>query len=400
METDGGLRTGRDVVIAALLGADRFGFGTLPLLALGCKMVRQCHLNTCPVGIATQREDLRAKYRGKVEQVVAVFGKLAEEVRRYLALLGARSLEEVIGRSDLLATVDHSLAASLEPLLVRADSRRRHPGFRVFGVSKLSRRLAEEAEEAIENRTPIRLSYPIANTDRTVGARLSGMVTARWGDRGLDDDTVSVDLSGTAGQSFGAWLAPGISLRLDGVANDYVGKGMGGGRIVVVPRRPDPRSMVQAGGNAVMYGATGGFLFMSGLVGQRFAVRNSGGTAVVEGCSDHGCEYMTGGEVAILGPVGSNFAAGMTGGVSYVWDPDFRLHGFLADTSPAVRRPTEQDGGEIRNLVRLHLRHTASPVAERLLDRWSQEAGRFWVVEAARRTPLTPVQTLVSSTLP
>ena len=400
LETDGGLRTGRDVVIAALLGADRFGFGTLPLLALGCKMVRQCHLNTCPVGIATQREDLRAKFRGKVEQVVAVFRRLAEEVRRYLALLGARSLEEVIGRSDLLATVDHSLAASLEPLLVRADSRRRHPGFRVFRVSRLSRRLAEEAEESIENRTPIRLSYPISNTDRTVGARLSGMVTARWGERGLEDDTVSVDLAGTAGQSFGAWLAPGISLRLDGLANDYVGKGMGGGRIVVVPRRPTPESPVQAGGNAVIYGATGGYLFMAGMVGQRFAVRNSGGTAVVEGCSDHGCEYMTGGEVAILGPVGSNFAAGMTGGVSYVWDPEFRLHGFLADTSPAVRRPTEQDGEGIRELLYLHLRHTGSPLAERVLDRWSQEAGRFWVLEAARRTPLSPVRSLATSARP
>ncbi len=399
LETDGGLRTGRDVVIAALLGADRFGFGTLPLLALGCKMVRQCHLNTCPVGIATQREDLRAKFTGKVEQVVEVFRKLAEEARRYLALLGARSLEEVIGRSDLLATVDHSLAQSLGPLLVRADSRRRHPGFRVFRVSNLSRRLAEEAREAIENRTPISLSYPISNTDRTVGARLSGMVTARWGEAGLDEGGVSVSLSGTAGQSFGAWLAPGISLRLDGVANDYVGKGMGGGRIAVIPRRRHPEATVHAAGNAVMYGATGGVLLMSGTVGQRFAVRNSGGTAVVEGCSDHGCEYMTGGEVVILGPVGSNFAAGMTGGVSYVWDPEFRLHGFLADTSPAVRRPTVQDTEDIGNLVLLHFRHTASPVAERVLDGWSQEAGRFWVLEAARRTPLSPTPVLQASAL-
>ena len=402
LETDGGLRTGRDVVIAAMLGADRFGFGTLPLLALGCKMVRQCHLNTCPVGIATQREDLRAKYTGKVEQVVAVFRRLAEEVRRYLALLGVRRLEEVIGRSDLLATVDHSLASSLGPLLVRADSQRRHPGFRVFRVSNLSRRLAEEAGEAIENRTPIRLSYPISNTDRTVGARLAGMVTARWGATGLAGDTVSVTLSGTAGQSLGAWLAPGITLRLDGVANDYVGKGMGGGRIVVVPRRSRtrPDAVPQAGGNAVMYGATGGKLFMAGMVGQRFAVRNSGGTAVVEGCSDHGCEYMTGGEALILGPVGSNFAAGMTGGVSYVWDPGFRLHGFLADTSPAVRRPTEQDARQIRDLVDLHLRHTASPVAEQVLDLWSREAGRFWVLEAARRAPLGPTQALATSARP
>ena len=402
LETDGSLRTGRDVVIAALLGADRFGFGTLPLLALGCKMVRQCHLNTCPVGIATQREDLRAKYTGKVEQVVTVFEMLAEEVRRYLALLGARTLEEVIGRSDLLAPVEHSLAASLGPLLVRADSRRRHPGFRIFRVSNLSRRLAEEAEEAIETGTAVSLSYPISNTDRTVGARLSGMVTARWGEEGMEEDSVSVGLSGTAGQSFGAWLAPGISLRLDGTANDYVGKGMAGGRIVVVPRRSTRYSEapVHAAGNAVIYGATGGVLMMSGTVGQRFAVRNSGGTAVVEGCSDHGCEYMTGGTVVILGPVGGNFAAGMTGGVSYVWDPEFQLQGFLADTSPAVRRPTDQDTEEIRSLVGLHLQHTGSRVARDVLDRWPGEAGRFWVLEAARRVPLGPTQPLAVSVRP
>jgi glutamate synthase domain-containing protein 2/glutamate synthase domain-containing protein 1/glutamate synthase domain-containing protein 3 len=402
LETDGGLRTGRDLVIAALLGADRYGFGTLPLLALGCKMVRQCHLNTCPVGIATQREDLRAKYTGKVEQVVAVFELLAEEVRRYLALLGARTLEEVIGRSDLLAPVEHSLAASLGPLLVRADSQRRHPGFRVFRVSDLSRRLADDAEKAIETKSPINLSYPISNTDRTVGARLSGMVTARWGEEGMEEDSISVNLSGTAGQSFGAWLAPGISLRLDGTANDYVGKGMGGGRIVVVPRSgaKHPDAPVHAAGNAVMYGATGGELLMSGTVGQRFAVRNSGGTAVVEGCSDHGCEYMTGGTVVILGPVGGNFAAGMTGGVSYVWDPDFQLHGFLADTSPAVRRPTEQDKEDIRKLVQLHSVRTGSPLAKRILQLWSREAGRFWVLEAARRVPLGPTQPLVASVRP
>ena len=215
----------------------------------------------------------------------------------------------------------------------------------------------------------------------------------------MDEGGVSVSLSGTAGQSFGAWLAPGISLRLDGVANDYVGKGMGGGRIAVIPRRRHPEATVHAAGNAVMYGATGGVMLMSGTVGQRFAVRNSGGTAVVEGCSDHGCEYMTGGEVVILGPVGSNFAAGMTGGVSYVWDPEFRLHGFLADTSPAVRRPTVQDTEDIGNLVLLHFRHTASPVAERVLDGWSQEAGRFWVLEAARRTPLSPTPVLQASAL-
>ena len=354
------------------------------------------------MGITTQREDLRARYTGEVDQVVAVFRMLAEEVRRYLALLGARSLDEVVGRSDLLAPVDHPLASSLGKLLVRSDSRLRHPGYRPFRVSNLSRRLAAEAKDAIESGTPIRLSYPISNADRTVGGRLSGMVTARYGAEGMAEEAISVVLSGTAGQSLGAWLAPGIFLRLDGVANDYVGKGMGGGRIVVVPRHGegDPDGVPQAGGNAVMYGATGGVLLMSGAVGQRFAVRNSGGTAVVEGCSDHGCEYITGGKVLVLGPVGGNFAAGMTGGVSYVWDPEFRLHGYLADTSPAVRRPTAQDAEEIRRLAALHLQHTQSATAERILSVWSRESARFWVLEAARRVPLAPTPPLVASTIP
>ena len=384
LETDGGLRTGRDVVVAALLGAERFGFGTLPLLALGCKMVRQCHLNTCPVGIATQQLDLRAKFTGAADQVVTLFRMLAEEVRHHLAALGARTLGEIVGRADLLAPIDHPLAQSLERLLVRAEGRLRHPGFRKTEFSTLAQRLVADAIGAIETRTPVTLSYPISNVDRTVGARLSGEIAARYGDAGLPEGTVRVRLSGTAGQSFGAWLSKGVELRLAGTANDYVGKGMGGGKLVVAPRRGESDHVPHAGGNAVLYGATGGVAYLAGTVGQRFAVRNSGATVVVEGCSDHGCEYMTGGVAVVLGPVGRNFAAGMTGGVAYVWDPDGTLNRYVADTSPSLRRLLETEQIELRALVEEHLRETGSPVAERILKDWDRQVDRFWILRASR----------------
>ena len=382
LETDGGLRTGRDVVVAALLGAERFGFGTLPLLALGCKMVRRCHLNTCPVGVATQREDLRAKFTGAAEQVIVLFRLLAEEVRRHLAALGARTVGELIGRADLLQPTDHPLAEGLSHLLVRAEGRLRHPGFRRMELSPLSARLVVDAAPALEEGHPVQLSYPISNVDRTIGARLSGEVTARKGATGLPEGTIRVRLSGTAGQSLGAWLCSGIELRLAGTANDYVGKGMGGGRIVVVPRRGDSAHVPHAAGNAVLYGATGGIALLAGTVGQRFAVRNSGATAVVEGCSDHGCEYMTGGVAVILGPVGRNFAAGMTGGIAYVWDPEMTLNRHVADTSPAMRRLNEVEEAELKALVELFAAETASPVAIRILDDWRRHVARFWVLRS------------------
>jgi glutamate synthase domain-containing protein 2/glutamate synthase domain-containing protein 3 len=398
LETDGGLRTGRDVVIAALLGAERFGFGTLPLVALGCKMVRQCHLNTCPVGIATQRQDLRAKFAGAADQVVALFRLLAEEVRHHLADLGARTLGEVIGRADLLEATDHPMAAGLERLLVRAEGRQRHPGFRKMELSILSGRLVADLLDAIEQQKPASVSYPISNVDRSIGARVSGEVAARYGDEGLPEGTIDIRLSGIAGQSFGAWLSPGMALRLNGTANDYVGKGMGGGRLVVVPRRGDGSRAPHAGGNACLYGATGGIAFLAGTVGQRFAVRNSGAVAIVEGVSDHGCEYMTGGIAVVLGPVGRNFAAGMTGGVAYVWDPAVALNRYLADTSPSMRRPIETEEIEVRALVEEHLRLTASPVAERVLVDWERQSGRFWVLRASRPTRVaTPVAEGVSA---
>ncbi len=390
LETDGGIRTGRDVVVAALLGAERFGFGTLPLLALGCKMVRQCHLNTCPVGIATQDLDLRAKFGGSADQVVVLFEHLAQEIRVHLASLGARSVEEIVGRADLLRPADlkHPVAADLAAMLIRAEYRKRHEGYRPIPLSSLSTRMVSDAREAIATKERVELSYPIRNVDRSVGARLSGEISARYGDAGLPDGTVEIWLSGTAGQSFGAWLAPGVALRLQGMANDFVGKGMGGGLISVAPRRSG--SVPHAAGNAVLYGATGGRLFLSGRVGQRFAVRNSGATAVVEGCSDHGCEYMTGGVVAVLGDVGRNFAAGMTGGLAYVWDPDVRLKGRLAETAPPVRRLARAEIESLLGLLEAHVEHTGSPVAAEVLEDPARLAEEFWVVSPGTEGPAKP----------
>ncbi len=386
LETDGGLRTGRDVVVAALLGAERFGFGTLPLLALGCKMVRHCHLNTCPVGIATQDLDLRAKFTGSADQVVVLFRHLAEEIRHHLVSLGARSIEEVVGRADLLRPIDrsHPLAPDLAAMLVESQVRKRHEGYRPVALSSLSSRLVTDAQSAIASGGRVDLTYPIRNVDRTIGARLSGEITARYGDEGLPDGTINVRLSGTAGQSFGAFNARGVALHLKGTANDYLGKGMGGGLIVVSPRRRG--SVPHAAGNAVLYGATGGRVFLAGRVGQRFAVRNSGAVAVAEGCSDHGCEYMTGGTIVILGDVGRNFAAGMTGGAVFVWDPSLILKGRLAATAPPARRPMDGETAVLRGLIEEHFTHTASPVARALMNDEAQIINEFWVI-AAGGTP-------------
>ncbi len=386
LETDGGMRTGRDVVIAAMLGAERFGFGTLPLLALGCKMVRQCHENTCPVGITTQREDLRAKFTGTADQVVQLFRLLSEEIRMHLASLGARSLDQLIGRADLLMPVDpdHPLASQLSSILVRAEGRRRHPGYIKTERSELAERLSTELADPIAEGRAVRVSYPITNVDRTIGATVSGIVAEHYGDAGLPDGTVRIELGGTAGQSFGAWLAAGVDLRLDGTANDYVGKGMGGGRIVVVPALASDE-IPHGAGNAVLYGATGGQLFVAGRVGQRFAVRNSGAVAVVEGASDHACEYMTGGIAVVLGGVGRNFGAGMTGGTAYVHDEGQDLNTRLSSSAPAQRRPTEMEQLELKGLLEEHLRHTNSPRAQAILDDWERALRRFWVLSPNRR---------------
>lgn len=387
LETDGGFRTGRDVVVAALLGAERYGFGTLPLLALGCKMVRQCHLNTCPTGIATQKANLRAKYVGSVDQLIAMFGLLAEEIRGYLAQLGARSLEDIIGRADLLEPNDHPMAAGLAEWLVRAEGGKTHPGYRKLPQTSLVERIETDAAPALERDEAVELSYPVNNTDRTVGAGLSGRITALYGSAGLPPGTVRIRLSGTAGQSFGAWLTNGIDLSLSGTANDYVGKGMGGGRIIISPHRGTDGEAPQVAGNAVLYGATGGVALLAGKVGQRFAVRNSGAVAVTEECSDHGCEYMTGGLVTILGSVGRNFAAGMTGGVAYVWDPGRTLIRFVADTAPERRRPDVEELAELKGWVEMFHANTDSHVAEMILGDWGNQSGRFWML-----SPPVPVE--------
>lgn len=357
-------------------------------------MVRQCHLNTCPVGIATQDLDLRAKFAGSVDQVVTLFQHVAQEIRHHLAGLGARSMAQIIGRADLLRPVDqgHPLAADLAALLVRAQDRKRHEGYNAIPTSDLARRVVEDAREAINGGEPVELHYPIRNVDRTVGARLSGEIAALHGDEGLADNTVHIRLSGTAGQSLGAWLAPGIAIHLHGVANDYVGKGMAGGVISISPSRG--LSIPHVAGNAVLYGATGGKVYLAGRVGQRFAVRNSGATAVVEGCSDHGCEYMTGGTVVVLGGVGRNFAAGMTGGTAFVWDPAMSLKGRLAETAPRARRPTASEIEVVREMVQNHHEATNSPVAAEMIQAGGFDD--FWVIapgeDSAETTIIVPEQ--------
>jgi glutamate synthase domain-containing protein 2/glutamate synthase domain-containing protein 1/glutamate synthase domain-containing protein 3 len=385
LEADGGMRTGRDVVVAALLGAERFGFGTLPLLALGCKMVRQCHENTCPVGIATQREDLRAKYTGSADQVVQMFRLLSEEVRRHLASLGARSIEEIVGRADLLVPISTnlSLAQGLSRLLVDTRARQIHPGFEEVERSAVGDALlADWVLSADTGTDSVEIAYPVTNRDRTVGTRLSGEVIARY-PAGLPEGTIRIRLAGTAGQSLGAFLAPGISIRLDGTANDYVGKGQGGGTITIVPTLREPVGPAHGAGNAVLYGATGGKLFVAGPVGQRFAVRNSGAVAVVEGCSDHGCEYMTGGTVVILGSTGRNLAAGMTGGTLFMWDPNWVAIRSLADTAPFARRLADAERARLRGLIEEHQSETGSSRGAQILKSWDQEGENFWILEGA-----------------
>ncbi|MDQ7028744.1 MAG: glutamate synthase large subunit [Ardenticatenia bacterium] len=381
LRVDGGLRTARDVLIAALLGADEFSFGTSALVAEGCVMARACHMNTCPVGIATQKPELRAKFTGKPEHIMAFFLYIAEDLRHLLAQLGARSLDEVIGRSDLLTQVPTEVPADLDMrlLLTRLPGPRRFEG-RVVGrrLVTLDERIKHDALRDLALTGRSRRTYTVRNVDRTVGAGLAGELARRHGDIGLPDDTVHLHFIGAAGQSFGAFILPGMTLRLEGVANDYVGKGMAGGRIVLM-RPEDARWPAEAPilGNVALYGATGGELFAAGRAGDRFAVRNSGATAVVEGVGAHGCEYMTGGVVVILGPTGYNFAAGMSGGVAYVYDPQNRLPLVLnrefVDPSPL----SEEDVERVRALIERHVVETGSRIGRLLLSTWTRAHVHF-----------------------
>jgi glutamate synthase (NADPH/NADH) large chain/glutamate synthase (ferredoxin) len=389
VQTDGQLKTGRDVVIAALLGADEMGFSTAPLVASGCVMMRACHLNTCPVGIATQDPVLRRRFAGLPEHVVNFFFFVAEEARAIMAELGIARFEELVGRVDLLEAdeaIDHWKARGLDlsALLRLPDVPAGTPLRRVHGQTSplpgaLDYELIERAQPALEHGTPVSGSFAVRNVNRAVGGLLSNAVTIARKGAHLPEGTISFTLHGSAGQSFGAWLAPGIELTLHGDANDYVGKGLSGGTVAV---RPDAASTFVAEenvvvGNTVLYGATRGKAFFRGLAGERFAVRNSGADAVVEGIGDHGCEYMTGGRVVVLGPTGRNFAAGMSGGIAYVLDLDGSFAG-RCNTELVDFDPFEPgDAEQVRALVEEHLERTDSPVARRLLERWEELSASF-----------------------
>ncbi|CCH33321.1 Glutamate synthase (NADH), large subunit [Saccharothrix espanaensis DSM 44229] len=386
VQTDGQLKTGRDVVIAALLGAEEFGFATAPLVVSGCIMMRVCHLDTCPVGVATQNPVLRAKFAGKAEHVVNFFEFVAQEVRELLAQLGFRTLAEAVGHAELLDTkdaVDHWKANGLDlsPIFhvpeLPEGAARHQTTTQEHGLDKaLDNTLIQLAEGAIASGDRVRLELPVRNVNRTVGTMLGSAVTKRWGGAGLPDDTIDITFTGTAGQSFGAFLPRGITLRLIGDGNDYVGKGLSGGRITVRPV-PDARFAAEQhviAGNVIGYGATGGEIFLRGKVGERFCVRNSGALAVVEGVGDHGCEYMTGGRVVVLGQTGRNFAAGMSGGIAYLLDPaEQRVNPEMVDLDPL----DDADREFLRSAVEKHYTETDSAVAHGLLADWDLAVDRF-----------------------
>jgi len=391
VQTDGKLQTGKDVVIGALLGAEEFGFSTAPLIALGCIMMRKCHLNTCPVGIATQDPALRAKFMGTPEHVINFFFFIADEVREIMAQLGFRTFDEMVGRVDMLEmrdVKDHWKAKGLDlssmlfnpPVPKRVF--RRCVTTQDHGLEgALDHKLIELAHDALENKVPVEFVLPIRNIHRTVGAMLSGEVAKRYGSEGLPADTIQIKFTGSAGQSFGAFLANGINLELEGDANDYVGKGLSGGRIVVYPPRtasfvPEHNILI---GNVVLYGATSGECFFNGMAGERFAVRNSGATAVVEGVGDHGCEYMTNGLVAIFGETGKNFAAGMSGGVAFVLDESGEFCRNRCNRAGVDLEPVESgsDINALRNLIERHVDFTASPRGKWILENWGEMLGKF-----------------------
>ncbi|MEE9589207.1 MAG: glutamate synthase large subunit, partial [Hyphomicrobiaceae bacterium] len=418
VQVDGGLRTGRDVIVGALLGADEFGFSTAPLIASGCIMMRKCHLNTCPVGVATQDPVLRAKFRGKPEYVINYFFFVAEEVRELMASMGFRKFDDLIGQTDFLdkeRAIDHWKAQGLdftklfhkpemgEGVAIHNSERQDHQLEKV-----LDNKLIELARPALEEQKPIKLELPVQNTDRTLGAMLSGEIGKRYGHEGLAEDTIWVTLRGTAGQSFGAWGAAGLTLDLIGEANDYVGKGLSGARLIVRPPNnsaitPEDSIIV---GNTVLYGAICGECYFSGIAGERFAVRNSGAIAVVEGTGDHGCEYMTGGVVVVIGTTGRNFAAGMSGGIAYVLDEvgDFerRCNLSMVDLEPVeaedevierlahqggdleshglvdiMRDMTGHDAERLHQLIENHMHYTNSARARNILEHWSQYLPKF-----------------------
>ncbi|HET7797755.1 MAG TPA: glutamate synthase-related protein, partial [Nevskia sp.] len=412
VQADGQMKTGRDVVIGALLGADEFGFATAPLVAEGCIMMRKCHLNTCPVGVATQDPVLRAKFQGKPEHVVNYFFFVAEEARQLMAQLGIRKFDDLIGRSDLLdksKAISHWKAKGLDfsRLFYVAPNPPGEPAYHALdqdhGLDRaLDKKLIAQAQPALEKGERVSFISPVKNLNRTVGAMLSSEVARRYGHEGLPDDTIHIQLQGTAGQSCGAFLAHGITLDLVGAGNDYVGKGLSGGRIIVRPNTEFRGWAVDniIVGNTVLYGAITGEAFINGVAGERFAVRNSGAIAIIEGTGDHGCEYMTGGTVVVLGETGRNFAAGMSGGIAYIYDPDGKFQSKCnmamvavepllikseqeANVDRALWHSLERNGKKqtdeaiLKYLLERHFKHTGSTRARNLLDDWANGRKKF-----------------------
>jgi glutamate synthase (NADPH/NADH) large chain len=391
LQTDGQLKTGRDVAIAALLGAEEFGFATAPLITLGCIMMRKCHLNTCPVGIATQDPELRKKFAGKPEHVVNYLFMVAEEMRQIMAALGVRKVTDMVGRVDLLETdkaITHWKASGLDLSAILAPAKIIFEGTQVYqtieqdhGLEKaLDNQIIELAKDAIETGRKVHINLPVLNINRVVGTMLSNEVAKRWKEEMLPEDTINIKLTGSAGQSLGAWLAKGITIAVEGDANDYVGKGLSGGKIILYPPKNSTFKAEEniIAGNVNLYGATSGEAYIRGIAAERFAVRNSGATAVVEGIGDHGCEYMTGGRVVILGKTGRNFGAGMSGGVAYVWDKDKDLAKQCnTETFELETVSDAADIAELKTLISRHLQYTESTVAAQILADWDTALAQF-----------------------
>jgi glutamate synthase (NADPH/NADH) large chain len=391
LQTDGQLKTGKDVVIAALLGAEEFGFATAPLITMGCIMMRKCHLNTCPVGIATQDPELRKKFKGKPEHVVNFFFMLAEEMRGIMAQLGFRSINEMVGRSDVLemdSAIDHWKASGLDLTAMMTPAEKPHDKVGTYQTIRqdhalelaIDNEIIKQAQPAIDNGEKVNIELPIININRVVGTMLSHQIVKKWGAEGLPEDTIHIKLRGSAGQSMGAFLARGVSIELEGDANDYVGKGLSGGRIVMYP----PKVSTFAAedniiiGNVVLYGATSGEAYFRGIAAERFCVRNSGASTVIEGIGDHGCEYMTGGRVVVLGSTGRNFAAGMSGGAAYIFDENSsftqRCNMGMVELESVE---TSEDIAELKALIEKHALYTDSAVAKRVLSDWNTSLGKF-----------------------
>jgi glutamate synthase (NADPH/NADH) large chain len=389
VQADGQLKTGRDVVIAALLGAEEFGFATAPLVVSGCVMMRVCHLDTCPVGVATQNPELRKKFSGKPEFVVNFMEYIAEEVREYMAALGFRTMNEMIGHVEVLDTrtaITHWKAKGLDISPILAVPQNPYGQSLHQSVAQdhdlaiaMDQQLIELCEPAIERGEQVTLDLAVKNVNRTVGTMLGNAITKKYGGAGLPDGTISLNFRGSAGQSFGAFVPSGVTMTLEGDANDYVGKGLSGGRVVV---RPDRQATFPAeaniiAGNVIGYGATGGEIFLRGIVGERYCVRNSGATAVVEGVGDHACEYMTGGRVVVLGATGRNFGAGMSGGIAYVYDPDDVFAAKLNGEMVRLQELEVDDQTFLQRTIADHVRHTDSAVGARILAAWPEEVAKF-----------------------